>query len=304
MDLDAKSTARDSVIYFLSIITLIISAISFGAICYQLINFYFPDPLAFNFGNYQAMRLSLATLLVAFPVYVCSAWFLRRDVIAHPAKHHLGVRRWLMYLAVFAASLVIIGDLITLIYNFLEGGLTARFIWKVIVILVIAGCSLFYYLAELYDWKYWRRRFAWIVIVAVAVVAVRAFLVIGSPQNQRLINFDNQKVMDLENIQSRLVYYWQQKSALPANLGDLNDPISGFTVPTDPQTNQSYGYNLTGPHAFQLCADFNLPATDSGNNIMDNSNWTHGAGQACFDRTIDSSLYPPAPKSAPMIPAQ
>jgi hypothetical protein len=38
-----------------------------------------------------------------------------------------------------------------------------------------------------------------------------------------------------------------------------------------------------------------MPAGDVGKPIQDN--WQHGAGQQCFDRTIDPQRYPPFQKT-------
>jgi hypothetical protein len=96
---------------------------------------------------------------------------------------------------------------------------------------------------------------------------------------------------------------------LPATLSDLNDPISGYKVPLDPQTNVTYGYNVKDAAnlSFELCATFNKPSTsqDIRNTPMPlagvsesyNQNWNHGTGRFCFERTIDKQLYPPLSKT-------
>lgn len=298
-----KNTPRDAFLYLLAIITLVASAVSFGLLAYQFINLAFPDVLmgGYTTGYYNTIRGALAALVVVFPVFWWVTWFLRKDVLAHPEKKDLKVRRWLMYLTVFVAALVVIGDLVTLINNFLRGDLTTAFICKVIVIFFIAGSSLFYYLAELQEIKYPRKAFHWTVTGIVLLSVIYGFYIAGSPQNQRLMRFDDQKVSDLQTIQDRLVYYWQQKAALPAQLGDLNDAISGFSVPSDPQSNQPYEYRVTGPRAFELCAQFNevsgdTPVLQTYPTLPASSNWQHAAGRVCFERTIDATLYPPVKK--------
>ncbi len=206
---------------------------------------------------------------------------------------------------------VVIGDLITLIHSFLNGDLTTSFVLKVITIFFIAGSTLFYYLSELRDRKYPRKAFQAVIIAAVVLAVGYGFYLAGSPQNQRLIRFDDQKVSDLQMTQSYLVYnWWQQKGSLPPTLDVLNDPISNFTVPRDPQTGQPYEYVITGPRSFQLCATFNKPSVTSGTSAVKpiaapgsaplgsdmNDNWQHGAGRVCFDRAIDPALYPVRPK--------
>ena len=79
----------------------------------------------------------------------------------------------------------------------------------------------------------------------------------------RQINqFDQQKVSDLQGIQTQIVNYYEKKGVLPNSLSDLNDPISGYSAPTDPQTKDSYEYNLKDQTnlSFELCATFNSQA--------------------------------------------
>jgi hypothetical protein len=125
-----------------------------------------------------------------------------------------------------------------------------------------------------------------------------------------LIQFDQQKVSDLQNIQYQIVAYWQGKEKLPANLYDLDNSISGFTVPIDPQTKLAYEYNIKdlASLSFELCAVFNKPSQNNQNiadktmpitGITDsyNQNWDHDTGSVCFERTIDKQLYPPLNKT-------
>ncbi len=43
----------------------------------------------------------------------------------------------------------------------------------------------------------------------------------------------------------KLLFYWQQKGKLPANLNELNDPVNGFTTPTDIEKGIAYTYQKT-----------------------------------------------------------
>jgi membrane protein YqaA with SNARE-associated domain len=45
--------------------------------------------------------------------------------------------------------MTLIGDVITLIYNFLGGELSARFVLKILTVAVIAGGVVAYYLADI-----------------------------------------------------------------------------------------------------------------------------------------------------------
>ncbi|MDP3696840.1 MAG: DUF5671 domain-containing protein [Candidatus Taylorbacteria bacterium] len=312
---------RDVFLYLLSIITLIVSAVSLGIVVFQYINVYIPDIVSdpyFSRSSYLgSMRYALATLMIVFPVFVWVSWFLRKDINSFPEKRELKIRRWLLYLTLFVAALVIIGDLVALLRSFLEGELSQRFIFKVLTILFIAGSVLIHYLSELKDrdkeFK-WIRVFDWTVAALVGASIIAGFFIAGSPQNQRLVRLDERRVSDLQTIQWQLINYWQRKESLPANLNDLTDPISGFIVPRDPETGGSYEYNISDDLSFELCVVFSTSAVDGASPEMrlakpvpamapdtapypvggDHYNvWWHDAGRVCFERTIDPDLYPP-----------
>ncbi len=306
----SRSTPRDTFLYLLGLITLVASAVSFGMLVYQYIDIRFPDILQYGYSapsaNYSLIRTALASLVVVFPVFFWVSRVLHKDVVTEPEKRNLRIRRWLLYFTVFIAGLVVIGDLVTLINSFLNGDLTTAFILKVITIFFIAGSTLFYYLSELQDRVYPRVAFQGVIVAVVVFSLGYGFYVAGSPQSQRLIRFDDQKVNDLQMIQNQIVYvWWQQKGLLPQSLDLLNDPISNFVVPKDMQSGEPYEYHVTNARSFQFCAIFNVsnvPSTTSAKptSLPNLDNWQHGSGRVCFDRNIDATLYPVNPKGQPV----
>jgi hypothetical protein len=238
----------------------------------------------------------------------------------HPEKSELSIRRWLLYLTLFLAALLIIGDLIAMVYNFMGGDLTARFVLKVSAILVVAGAIFGYYRYEL------RRaptefssEARWLVRISAAAVAgavVVGFVLAGSPARQRLVRTDLRRISDLSMLQVEIVNYYRAKNALPQSLDQLTNSISGFHPPNDPQSQRPYEYRVTGALSFQLCADFGWPSKEE--NAKGDSpyattgvgdwNWSHGTGRECFTRTIDPALYsrpsvlrmPPVPTVPPI----
>jgi len=141
-------------------------------------------------------------------------------------------------------------------------------------------------------------------IVAAAVVA--GVFVAGSPQEERLRRFDVQRANDLQSIQWQVINYWQSKADLPVNLVVLNDDISGFRVPNDPETGKVYDYEKRDTLKFALCADFTRPSLEGQDQNTRakampmavpasgvQQNWTHAAGHVCFERTIDPDFYKP-----------
>ncbi len=143
-------SAREAFIYMLLFLCLYWSAWSFGELLFDFINRWLPDALQQYYAtDVSSVRRATASLIVAFPVYfwltMMTAGWIRRD----PEKKASKIRKWLTYLTLFVAAGVIIGDLITLIYNLLAGELTLRFILKVLTVLLIAGLIFGYYLWDL-----------------------------------------------------------------------------------------------------------------------------------------------------------
>jgi len=189
------------------------------------------------------------------------------------------------------------------VYNFLNGEISTRFVLKVLVVLLVA-CGVFGY----YMWDLKRKepqsKLPKILAIILAVFALGSiiigFFIVGTPMDQRNRRFDEQRVQELQMIQNQVVNYWTLKKNLPENLGMLQDDISGFFVPSDPETKVNYEYKIIDPLKFELCGTFAL-ASDQ-NQISRGpyyavpydslqQNWNHDAGRFCFTRTIDPELY-------------
>ncbi len=140
-------SAREAFLYLVMFVGLYLSAFSFGSLIFDFINRWLPDPLQTYFDtSRRSLRMSLAMLIVAFPLYLWLATILTRAVRSDPEKKSSKIRKWLTYLTLFVAAAIIIGDLITLIFNLLGGELTLRFVLKVVTVLAIAGSIFGYYL--------------------------------------------------------------------------------------------------------------------------------------------------------------
>ena len=147
----------------------------------------------------------------------------------------------------------------------------------------------------------------------------------GSPAKQRSLRLDDRRVNDLQSIQYQVINYWQQKEKLPATLNDLVNPLTGYSLPVEPEFEKGnvYEYAVKGPLKFELCATFSQPMPKGWReynyggvspmmpyyekdisvssypypNGGANESWTHEVGRTCFLRTIDKDIYPPFPKS-------
>ncbi|MDO8486175.1 MAG: DUF5671 domain-containing protein, partial [Candidatus Staskawiczbacteria bacterium] len=259
-----RNLPRDVFLHLFAIVTMYWSAISFITLCWQYINYFFPDILNYNYrymGFAGPIRFAVSSLIIVFPLFILVSWLLNKIYAKESQVRDSKIRKWLIYLTLFITSLVIIGDLVFVINTFLGGEIKVRFILKALSILLVAGVVFGYYLDDV------RRNvpsklakyFAFATSTIILVSVIGAFFIVGSPMQARLIQFDQERVIDLQNIQYQIVNYWQRKGQLPQNLTDLNDSISGYIVASDPQTNKPYEYNIKNAVNlnFELCANFN-----------------------------------------------
>lgn len=308
------SAAKDVFSYLLMIIMLYMGVVSFVGLLWQYIEIKFPDSLNYTFGGASSgIRGAISVLLIVWPMMILMSWLIGKDLHAFPEKKDSWIRKWLLYLTLFLSAMTIVIDLITLTNSFLSGEITARFILKVVVVLVVALSVFTYYFWELRKdvtvKSVISRYVALLSMVSVIASIVGGFFLVGSPMTQRLLRMDEQRVSDLQTIQSQILNQWTSKGKIPDQLIALNDPLYGFTVPLDPFTKQPYEYQKMGDHRFSLCATF---SKDSLSNI-DNARsvpmmypqpngmdyWVHKNGRVCFERTIDPELFKPSSQAVP-----
>lgn len=148
----ASLSARDAFVYLVLFATLYYTVFHLGSLLFDLINAGIPDAADHAFAEGMrdnSMRFSVASLVIAFPIYLFVARLLSRELARNPVKRLSAVRRWLTYLTLFLAVTVLVCDLIALVHSLLGGDLTLRFVLKVLVVGVIAGAIFGFYLADL-----------------------------------------------------------------------------------------------------------------------------------------------------------
>ena len=125
-----RNLPRDVFLHLFVMVALYWVSISFITLCWQYINYFFPDILAIRYGNQSyiwAIRFSVASLIIIFPLFILASWYLNKIYEREAQVRESKIRKWLIYLTLFAASLIIIGDLVSVIYNFLGGDVTTKF---------------------------------------------------------------------------------------------------------------------------------------------------------------------------------
>lgn len=291
-----KTSPKDIFMHLLSIVTLYAAATSFLILAFQYINVKLPDVLQYYYysGALDMMRGAIAALIIVFPVYLFSMRTLRNEYSRDTEKREARIRKWLVYFTLFIAALIIIGDLVSILYTFLQGDITVRFILKAFAVFVTAGMVFSFYIWDLKNKASGAKPFFYIASAIVIIAIIMGFLAVGSPMSERVRKLDDRRVQDLQTIQSEIVYYWQSKGKLPESLSVLNDALRGFTVPKDPDSGGQYPYKSISAKGFEICATFSLPSRESksvSDGFSPQENWIHQEGLKCFDRTIDEDYF-------------
>lgn len=290
-------TARDAFLSLTTFVLLYTLVGTFLSVAFTLIEYAYPPIGAYMYGH-PSVSFGLATLIVVTPILLGLLVLAQRFVAKHPERIYTRTRKFFTYLTLFFSGATIIADFITVVYYFLDGqDFSTAFVLKCIVVLLTAGAVLWYYIGDLAEktTKTHRMIAGGLLVAFVLLEIIASFAVIGTPASQRAARYDDQRVQGLEQVQSEVLSYWQNKNVLPVKLSDIEASLLGNTLPVDPQTGAPYQYKATGALTFQLCSTFGA-ATDK--NVVTpyygggpQESWDHAAGRVCFDRTIDPAYY-------------
>lgn len=294
------ASARDAFFYLLIFSTLSVWTLSLGCLAFSLIDRWLADPLFRRYGetfNTYTVTMSLAAVIVAFPLYLLVSRVVLREATAEPDKLESGIRKWLTYMALVIAASVFMGDLITSLAYLLRGELTSRFLARSFVVLVLSSGVFWYYFGGLRKMETAAGRFSRDRLMAVtsgvvvAIMIVLGFVQLGAPSAQRKLVADNQRVQRIYMLSNAIRNYWlAHASHLPSSLSEL--PGSYL----DPITNQAFQYVPGQGSQYQLCVVFAARSPREGDNQPtggDPNAWTHPAGRHCF--VLDVSALPQQP---------
>lgn len=266
--------------------------VALGVIIGHLINLLFTVidkayPLINGYNYYGSYSISwpVATLIVSFPIYILLMWLLEREYVKEPDRRYVGVRRWLTYLALFVAGLAIAGDLITVLYYFIDGQeITTGFLMKALSVLVISLAVFFYYISDVLGKLNSVSRKVWAIVALIIVLGsiILGFAVFGSPRTQQLLRYDEQKVNNLRMLDDQIKSYVQTNKSLPDKLTDISSYNTQFQI--DQQTQKQYEYEKISDTTYNLCAEFNKR---SGGDPYISDRYDHPAGRFCFKKVID-----------------
>src|SRR3989344_3583174 len=188
-----KTSPKDFFLHLGVIATLYTIAISFINLAWRIIDNVFPAGNFYYDFSGRSISGPVATLIVVFPIFIILSWFLNKEYKNSPEKRNLWVRKWLVYITLFVAGIVIIVDLIVILIQFLGGNLiTTGFILKAFSVLAVALAIFGYYITDLREKMTPKvsKMSAWISGLIVLGLIITGFSIMGSPRTQRLLNYD------------------------------------------------------------------------------------------------------------------
>lgn len=272
----AYGSAREAFLLIVYFSLLGMVATQVGWLAFTWIDRTFADDLAQNSYGYQwansGLRWSISSLLVGYPIFVFLGWRLAAKKRRDPDRRRSRVRAWLTYVTLIFAAGALIGDLVAVVYQFLEGGLTTRFAAKAGVVGVISSVILFNYSRDAERMSGGSdlvgQAFALLTTGVVVALVFWAFTVVRSPAAARERVSDETRVTNLIAMtrlaDCHLTYFGALTDDFPAMqtaLADLGgrQPIAGGCTepyPYDPSSGADYRYRLIDADTYELCAAF------------------------------------------------
>jgi len=147
-------SAREAFLYLVLFILLGVVAWNLGSLLFALIDLAIYDELDNPYGDFifgsrdYQIRAAIAGLVVGGPLFAWLALHIRKQRRTNPAMQRSVVRKWLTYLTLIIASCTLIGDVISLVFNFLAGELSTRLVLKLLVVGVLSGGVFFYFIRD------------------------------------------------------------------------------------------------------------------------------------------------------------
>jgi hypothetical protein len=293
-------SAREAFLYLVMFVTLYTVAFNVGVLLFEAIERWAPDPVRRGFvaERYSADRVrgAVAAVLIAFPIFLFLSRHIGRALRRDPEKRASRIRKWLTYLTLFVAALVIIGDLTYLVARLLSGELPPRFLLKTLVVFGIAGIAFAHYLGDLRREERetpdaLRGRSTPLARFAAAGIFVSMALglyMAGSPVAERQRRVDLQRIEDLRTLSAGMQSYFNEYRVLPDSLELLSQiPGGGMTGFRDPLSGRPYEYRTVDSVRYELCAFFDRadsagvkPYVEEPGRTSDF--WHHGPGRQCF----------------------
>lgn len=318
-------TGTDVVLGGVQFLALAATALAVVSVLFAAVDYMIPDVLVdAAYRDNESIRSALAVMFVTMPITAFVLW--------KAARTPSWMQRFVAAGVLVLAGGALVGVVIALVYNFLAGELGMRLLAKLVTLAVISGGIGWYYALFMHEGRAVSKRATTIFLVLTGLLVVKAlvwgFIMTGGPFAARAERFDERRLSDVSGIQSQVQMYWQQNHRLPNTAAELSDPLTGYALPTDPETGEAYVYRrvseTTEPNpvdtslarrvgTFEICATFvterRAGKTMTGGIVpmrtvypFDDMSmpsyysgdtspfWDHGIGEHCFVRTVKEAI--------------
>lgn len=294
-----NNAAKFAFYYMLSLIALIFTALSIGMIIFQIINKNIADIISqygTDFSSDQ-LKFAISALIISAPIFYVTTWQICKNLFTGAFDKDSSVRKWLTYFVLLVSSVVMLGWLIAIVNNFLDGELTVKFILKAITAIGIAAAIFtFYY----YDIKREKiagekdeviRIYFYASLAVVIIVFIAGLFIVESPQKTRDRKMDNAVLENFEDIDRAVGTYYKDNEKLPDGLETVKSEFSYITDKDleNSATGEKYEYKIKRENIYELCATFKI--SNEGSEDYDDyfDRWPHDVGYQCLSQRVSKT---------------
>ncbi len=314
MEENKGNAAKFAFFYLLSLVGLIFVSISVGTIIFEIINKFIDDPAGYYGGafNDQAVKFAISAIFVAGPIFYVVTSFIYKSLYKGELDKDSGVRRWLTYFILFVSSVVMIGWLIGVINNFLNGEITLKFVLKALTSLMIASGIFSFYLYDIRREDIHQKKdkvikvFFYVSLVIVSSVFIASFFMIDSPKKANEKKIDRRIINNFRQVDTCVEEYHRNNDKLPENMASIKQECNYILDDElkDPETGDMFEYKIVGDGEYELCAEFRTSNIEEGSDhpySFDRKEDLHASGWQCLKREVYEEKKEQAPDIEPAL---
>lgn len=117
----------------------------------------------------------------------------------------------------------------------------------------------------------------------VLLTVIYGFMDGGSPQDARKKRYDDKRTLDIQMIKSWINAYYNKNNLLPPSILDASTDYNrngNSKIPTDPETNSEYTYQIVTDKEYKICAVFSTNTMDTTQQYS--RDYAHPSGSHCM----------------------
>lgn len=298
--MEHKNSAKFAFFYMLSLVALVFMSVSTGMIIFQIINKHiadFIDQYGIRYSPEQ-LKFAISALVISAPIYYLTTRQIFKNLFSGELDKDSGIRKWLTYLILLIASVVMIGWMIAVINSFLGGEFTLKFILKTATALGISAIIFTFYLHDIKREEVAGKKdktiklylYGSLALITIAFIA--SLFTVESPTQARNKKLDEAIINDFNKINSAIDVYYQDNKKIPDDLNALKEN-SNFLTDDDlknPTSEEAYEYKTINEKKYELCATFRTSNKDEQEDDYrygPSGFYLHDVGYQCLKNTIN-----------------